>query len=209
MKKETNYNNTIMDKKELRKELNDIKAKIKANSTDAHFAETLVAELLSVKGQLDHEPTLVHLPLSDIDKSLNGDTFNIYAMKNGDAVYRLKGGLTLVATNGFESLNATLRDFVLNQDEVETTLSDEDKKLYETDLFATTMILNLPIIAFSDLEFKYKIYSKILDYMVELQDKFITNAEVQDETPEENKRFEDASIALDVMKDELEKEVIE
>jgi hypothetical protein len=151
-----------MDKKELKKDLADIKAKIKANSTDAHFADTLIAELLSIKGQLDHEPTLVHLPLNDIKGSLKGDTFNIYAMKNGDAVYRLKGGLTLIATNAFESLNATLRDFVFNQDEINELLSEDDKALYETDLFATTMILNLPVLAFSDLEFKYKIYNRIV-----------------------------------------------
>lgn len=195
-----------MDKKDLKKDLADIKAKIKANSTDAHFADTLIAELLSIKGRIDHEPTLVHLPLSEVVDSLQGDTFSIHAMKNGDAVYRLKGGLTLVATNGFESLNSTLREFVLNQHKVDELLNEEDKDLYETDLFATTLILNLPILAFSDLEFKYKIYNRIVEYLNELHDKLILEAELQDETPEENKKFEDAAMALETLKSEIDNE---
>lgn len=196
-----------MDKKDLKKDLADIKAKIKANSTDAHFADTLIAELLSIKGQIDHEPTLVHLPLSEVVDSLQGDTFSIHAMKNGDAVYRLKGGLTLVATNGFESLNSTLREFVLNQHKVDELLNEEDKELYETDLFATTMILNLPILAFSDLEFKYKIYNRIVEYLNDLHDKLISEAELQNETPNENKTFQEATIGLETLKSEIENEL--
>lgn len=195
-----------MDKNELKNELNDIKAKIKTNSVDAHFSDTLVAELLSVKGQLDHEPTLVHLPLSDVEDTFEGDTFRIYAMKNGEAVYQLKGGMTVIATNRLERLNTTLRDFAIGKNIVEDILSDADKEIYEGDLLATTMIMNLPVIAFSDLEFKYKIYSKIVEYLVELQEKFITKAELQDETPDENKAFEEATMGLETLKDEIKNE---
>ena len=193
-----------MDKNELKNELNDIKAKIKANSKDTHFADTLIAELLSIKGQLLHEPTLAHLPLKDIVKSFDDDTFNIYLMNTGEVVYRLKGGLTIIAATTLHSLNSALQDIVINQDEVEATLSNEDKEIYANDLLATTMILNLPVLAFSDLDFKYKIYGKIIDYMVELQEKLIDNASLQDETPIQNDLFKEATLAIDDLYNELE-----
>lgn len=195
-----------MDKKDLKKDLADIKAKIKANSTDAHFADTLIAELLSIKGQIDHEPTLVHIPLSDIEDKLEGDTFGIYALKSGDVAYHLKGGYTIVASNNYFSLNDALRGYVANQHIVDAELSVEDKELYENDLWASTYLLNLPTIAFSDLEFKYKIVNRIIEFLEELQKKLLVEAELQDETPEANKAFKDASIALEDIKSEIANE---
>ena len=195
-----------MDKKDLKKDLADIKAKIKAKSTDAHFADTLIAELLSIKGQIDHEPTIVHIPLSDIEDKLEGDTFGIYALKSGDVAYHLKGGYTIVASNNYFSLNDALRGYVANQHIVDAELSAEDKELYENDLWASTYLLNLPTIAFSDLEFKYKIVNRIIEYLEELQKKLLVETELQDETPEANKAFKDASIALEDIKSEIANE---
>ena len=195
-----------MDKKDLKKDLADIKAKIRANSTDAHFADTLIAELLSIKGQLDHEPTLVHIPLSDVDDKLEGETFAIYSLKSGDVAYHLKGGYTLIASNRFFSLNDALRGYVANQHIIDTELTADDKELYENDLWASTYLLNLPTIAFSDLEFKYKIVNRIIEYLDELQKKLLVDAELQDETPEENRKFEDATMALEALKSEIAKD---
>lgn len=195
-----------MDKKDLKKDLADIKAKIKANSTDAHFADTLIAELLSIKGQIDHEPTLVHIPLSDVDDKLEGETFAIYSLKSGDVAYHLKGGYTLIASNRFFSLNDALRGYVANQHIIDTELNADDKELYENDLWASTYLLNLPTIAFSDLEFKYKIVNRIIEYLDELQKKLLVEAELQDETPEENREFEDATMALETLKSEIAKD---
>lgn len=195
-----------MDKKDLKKNLADIKAKIKANSTDAHFADTLIAELLSIKGQIDHEPTLVHIPMSDVDDKLEGETFAIYSLKSGDVAYHLKGGYTLIASNRFFSLNDALRGYVANQHIIDTELNADDKELYENDLWASTYLLNLPTIAFSDLEFKYKIVNRIIEYLDELQKKLLVDAELQDETPKENKEFEDATMALENLKSEIAKD---
>lgn len=195
-----------MDKKDLKKDLADIKAKIKANSTDAHFADTLIAELLSVKVQIDHEPTLVHIPLSDVDDKLEGETFAIYSLKSGDVAYHLKGGYTLIASSRFFSLNDALRGYVANQHIIDAELNAEDKALYENDLWASTYLLNLPTIAFSDLEFKYKIVNRIIEYLEELQKKLLVDAELQDETSEENREFEDATMALETLKSEIAKD---
>lgn len=195
-----------MDKKDLKKDLADIKAKIKANSTDAHFADTLIAELLSIKGQIDHEPTIVHIPLSDVDDKLEGETFAIYSLKSGDVAYHLKGGYTLIASNRFFSLNDALRGYVANQHIIDTELNAEDKELYEKDLWASTYLLNLPTIAFSDLEFKYKIVNRIIEYLDELQKKLLVDAELQDETPNADKAFKDATLALEDIKSDIANE---
>lgn len=195
-----------MDKKNLKKDLADIKAKIRANSTDAHFADTLIAELLSIKGQIDHEPTLVHIPLSDVDDKLEGETFAIYSLKSGDVAYHLKGGYTLIASNRFFALNDALRGYVANQHIIDTELNAEDKELYENDLWTSTYLLNLPTIAFSDLEFKYKIVNRLIEFLDELQKKLLVDAELQDETPKENKEFEDATMALETLKSEIAKD---
>ena len=195
-----------MERKDLKKKLTEIKVKIKENSVDAHLAGKLIADLLSVKGQIDHEPTLVHIPMGDIEDKLEGDTFGIYALTSGDAVYHLKGGYTLVASNNYLGLNEALRGYVANQHLVESELTEEDKQLYDNDLWASCYLLNLPTIAFSDLEFKYKMVNHIIDHLKEWQDKYIAEMELQDETPDADKAFKDATMALENIKSEIANE---
>lgn len=192
-----------MERKDLKKKLTEIKIQIKENSVDAHLAGKLIADLLSVKRQIDHEPTLVHIPMGDIEDKLEGDTFGIYALKSGDAVYHLKGGYTLVASNNYLGLNDALRGYVANQHLVESELTEEDKQLYDNDLWASCYLLNLPTIAFSDLEFKYKMVNHIIDHLKEWQDKYLAEMELQDETPDADKAFKDATIALEDIKSDI------
>lgn len=191
-----------MNKKDLKKDIADIKAKIKANSVDAHYADTLVAELLSAKGQLEHEPTLVHLPLSNVSDELAGKTFSLYTLKTGEVVYHLKGGFTVVVDERFEALNNTLRMFVNNQHSTDE-LPEDERKAYESDIWASCMLLKLPTIAFVDLEFKYDMANKYCDWLEKLQKKYLVDVELQDETPEANRAYEDAEKALDLLKTEL------
>lgn len=195
-----------METKELKKKLTEIKVRIKDNSVDSHLAGKLITDLLSVKGQIEHEPTLVHIPLSDIDDKLEGKTFGIYALKSGDVAYHLKGGYTIVAGNNYLGLNEALRGYIANQHLVENELSDEDKELYDNDLWASCQLLNLPTIAFSNLEFKYKMVNHIIEHLEELQKQLLDEMELQDETPEQNKAFEDATIALEDIKSDIENE---
>lgn len=195
-----------MEIKDLKKKLTEIKVKIKENSVDAHLASKLITDLLSVKAQIEHEPTLVHIPLSDIDDKLEGDTFGIYALKSGDVAYRLKGGYTIIVGNNYISLNDVLRGYITNQHLDSADLSEEDKALYDNDLWASCYLLNLPTIAFSDLEFKYKMVNHIMEGLEVLQKKFLDEIELQDETPDEDKAFKDATIALEDVKSDIENE---
>lgn len=193
-----------MEKELLKSKLNELKTKIKTNSKDAHFAETLLDELLSVKGQIDVEPTLVHVPLSDVDRELDGETFTMAVLKNGDAVYHVRGGYTLIADGSrMFALAQTIKDYVDSKDLL-GELSDEEREMYELDMSASTYILNLPMYAFTDQDFKYDIATMCIKWLRESYDKALEEP-LQEEDKELDDSFEDAAIALEDIKDGLKK----
>lgn len=188
-----------MDKKELNKKLNDVKKKIKANSKDVHFAEALIDEALSLKGQLGIEPTIVHIPTEDVVQTLKGDTFEMSVTKHGDAIYHVYGGYTLIADGQrMRSLANTIADYIINQDLVKD-LDDKEKELYDLDLSATAYVLNIPMIAFSDADLKYDLASKIVTWLRETYEKAMEQP-LQEETREQDVAFESAAKAIEYVK---------
>ena len=190
-----------MGKAELKKQMNEVVAKIKVNSKDAHYADKLVDMLLSLKGQLDIEPTLIHIPSDDIVEKLESETFRLALCKSGDVVYHLKGGMDIVVQPKAESLYNYLVDTIRMQEGIKA-LDEEQQKILENDVIASTYVLNIPFLAFGDLEFKYKLANIVIDYLVELQDKMLKDTELQEETPVENTLFEETTMALEEMKNE-------
>lgn len=191
-----------MEKKEIKAKIDDIKAQIKSNSKDAHFAEKLIGDLLSLKGQYEHQPTMVNVAMDDITGTLEGNTFTIYKTKSGDTGFHLKGGYDLVVKPTVESLNKSLASFIDYKDEVEK-LTEDEREWYENDLIASQFCLTIPIYAFADLDFKYKVANMFADYMLKVQTDLLDNVELQEETPEENKRFEEATKGLEELKTHL------
>jgi hypothetical protein len=191
-----------MDRNEIKAKIEEVKAQIKANSKDAHFAEKLIGDLLSLKGQYEHQPTMVHVAMDDILGTLEGNTFTIYKTKSGDTGFHLKAGYDIVVRPTVESMNESLASFVDYQKDIEE-LSEEERERYEQDLVATQFCLTIPMYAFADMDFKYKVANMFADYMLKIQHKLLDNVELQDETPEENKAFEQATMGLETIKSEL------
>lgn len=191
-----------MEKKEIKAKIDDIKAQIKSNSKDVHFAEKLIGDLLSLKGQYEHQPTMVNVAMDDIIGTLEGNTFTIYKTKSGDTGFHLKAGYDIVVRPTVESLNKSLAAFVDYQKEMDS-LSEEEREWYEQDLIATQFCLTIPMYAFADMDFKRKVANMFADYMLEIQNKLLDNVELQEETPEENKRFEEATKGLEEIKSHL------
>ena len=191
-----------MDKKEIKAKIDDIKAQIKSNSKDAHFAEKLIGDLLSLKGQYEHQPTMVNVAMDDIIGTLEGNTFTIYKTKSGDTGFHLKAGYDIVVRPTVESLNKSLGAFVDYQKEMDS-LSEKEREWYEQDLIATQFCLTIPMYAFADMDFKYKVANMFADYMLKFQTDLLDNVELQEETPEENKRFEEATKGLEELKTHL------
>lgn len=191
-----------MDRNEIKAKIEEVKAQIKANSKDAHFAEKLIGDLLSLKGQYEHQPTMVHVAMDDILGTLEGNTFTIYKTKCGDTGFHLKAGYDIVVRPTVESMNQSLATFVDYQKEMDS-LSEKEREWYEQDLIATQFCLTIPMYAFADMDFKYKVANMFADYMLEIQNKLLDNVVLQDETPEENKAFEQATMGLETIKSEL------
>lgn len=191
----------MTDKNTLKQKLEETKAKIKSNSKDAHFADSLISDLLSIKGQLEHEPTLVHITEASIIDRFDGAHFEMCMTKDGTAVYRTRGGYTIVADYGLSSLNKTISNFIaLSKNEVK--LSDDEMEAVLLDLDANAHVLNIPMLAFSDLDFKFELAKMVVNFLRDTYDKAM-NATLQDETPEENKIFKDGITAIHNTVDEL------
>lgn len=188
-----------MDKNELKDKLEEIKNLIKTNSKDAHYAETLISELLSIHGQLKHEPTLVHVPLKDIEKEADGETFVMATTKDGKAIYHTLGGYTVIADSNYSSLFYTIYNLI---DYINGTveLDEETKSILEADTIATSYILNIPMYVMDDFEYKASLFENVLQYLTKrIED---ADKELQEETPEENREFQDAVEALNILKSE-------
>ena len=185
----------------MKQALEETKVKLKANSKDAHFADTLINDLLSLKGQLEHQPTLVHIAEEDIVDRFDGAHFEMCTTKDGTAVYRTRGGYTIVADYCLTSLNQTIKNFItLSKNEVK--ISEEDMEAVLLDLDANAHVLNIPMLAFSDINFKFDLAKMVINFLRETYDKAM-EAPLQDETPEENKVFKEGVTAIHDTVDEL------
>lgn len=194
-----------MDKKTLNRKIGAVKKKIKANSKDAHFADTLIDELLSLKGQAGVEPTLVHIPVADVVKTFKGDTFEMSLTKHGDVVYHVFGGYTLVADgNRMHSLANTLTEYIMHE-EIEKELDDKTREAFILDMEATAHVLNIPMIAFGDIDLKYELATVVIRYLRELYQTAL-DADLQEETREQDVAFEDATKALEELKASVKEE---
>lgn len=194
-------------KEEIRKKIDEVNNLIKANSKNAHHAEKLIDELLSLDREKRHEATLVHIPMDNVSKTFKGDTFELCYTKQGEAVYRTFGGYTVICSSPFNALNATIENAIdyLNG-EIQEELTDEQKQLIEDDITATSWVLNLPLHACSDLEFKYDLTSKFIEFITKLQEKSNTD-EPQEETYEQDAQFKDAMIGMENVKEIIGEEV--
>lgn len=194
------------DKKQVLKErFHEVKNQLLANSKDAHWAKNAIDELVSLKGQLDHEETLVYLPKKNVEDIVSNDTFELAVMKDGTAIYKTFGGYTVIANANLVSLNDKITEFVRLNKELDDT-TEEEKENIELDLAAFGYILSLPTFVFSDVNFTYEMAGHIVKYLREKYDEAVS--ETLPETPEdviENQRFRDASLALDELGEEIKK----
>lgn len=125
--------------------LEEVKAKIKSNSKDAHFADTLIDELVSLKGQKNHQPMYLSIPEKDVIKTYDYDSFSISNCKGG-ILFHAKGGYDAYVTPRMKALYEHLA-LIIDMKERYDELSEEDKENYNSLFSATTMILQIPIFA--------------------------------------------------------------
>lgn len=182
-----------MEKDELKKELDILTSKIKDNSKDEHSAQTLIDELLSIKGQMCVEPT--ELDCGKKEDEYKGTTFRITKTNRG-ILYHEFGGYSIFVTPTNAALYESLLAMMHNGNNEE---EEPDSQSILT-VSAITWVLQIPKIALQDAELTFEMATRIVEYINKVYDE-ATHKELQDETPEENEMFRSASIAQELLKD--------
>lgn len=185
-----------MDKKILKERLNDLVKQIKVNSKDAHFADKLIGDLLSVKGQMGVEP--IALDCGKEEDEWRGETFRITLTDKG-VLYHEYGGYSVFVTPNNVALYDVLSDLVINKDEY-AELEGEKKENFDSLLSIIAYNVSLPRIAFLDKDFPQEIALKTIEFLRNMYEDLM-NKELQDETPKEDAEFKEATLALEDLKE--------
>lgn len=183
-----------MDKKKLQKRMSEIKSQIKSNSKDAHFAETLTEELLTLKARMASEPCEINV--GKRVRAYTGSTFEIVETDKG-AFYHEFGGYTIFADQRAETLYQTLTSMI-DSSEKYNEQSEEDKEYFDLKQSAIIWCLSMPRFCFADEVFTFDMATRIVKYLKSKMDESL-NTELQEETVEEDRQFEDATLALEQM----------
>ena len=130
-----------------------------------------------------------------------GETFYIAEHEFG-ALYHVYNSMEIVVSMSQTSLYETLIDLVRNKD-VYAKLEGEEKNNFELSLSAMIYILNCPLYSFSSIEFTFSVAETIIKQLRLIYEKAM-GAELQEETKEEDKLFENAARAIDMLKKDNE-----
>ena len=184
-----------MDKKVLKERLDDLVRQIKTNSKDAHFADKLISDLLSVKGQMMVEP--VELDCGKKIDEYSGETFRITLTDRG-ALYHEYGGYSVFASPNNTALYQTLEDMVINKDKYESA-DGEEKENIELTMSAIGYCLAVPKIVFGDVDMMFNVAKMVIEH-IRKQYEALMAEPLQDETIAEDEEFKSAALALEDLK---------
>ena len=181
------------NKVDINAKIDEVIAQIKTNSKDAHFAETLVDKLLSLKGQKDVEPMELCVPLKEVINRYDFGSFEIVNCKGG-IMFHAKGGYYAYVTPRSKELYEHLSlivDFKERFDE----LTEDEKKLYDNLFSATTMIMQIPMFAPSSVG----MFFNVANFAAEELNSFvegIMKQPLQEENHQDNAEYENLMDAL-------------
>ena len=176
-----------MDKEAIKKKMDDVSGQIVANSKDAKFAKKLISQLLSLKGQYDVEEVLFIVRTKDVIKEYDND--NLVIVKCKDRImWKHKGGFGFWVETRMKNLYEQLDNLCAMKDKYEE-LSEEEKSVYNGMYFGMSLVTELPMFVCASEEMFFNVVNMILEELKKIN-VGIDNAELQDETPEENADFE-------------------
>lgn len=184
--------------------IKEIREQIKINSKDAHFGEKLANELVTEVKKTKNHATL--LDVGKEERKIKGETFELTKTDRG-ILYHTYGGYSIFVTPNNSSLYDLLNDYIEN-DDVYNKLEGKEKEDFLTTLSAVTYCLNVPLVVFTNSDLTYKIALDVVEYLRKIQEEML-NSELQEETIDEDRAFQDATIALENIKEEIKSEHIE
>lgn len=193
---------------ELKKRLDEKISKLKNLCNDSHHASKLINDILSIKGQIDIEPTLIHIPVDSIERDESGDKlefdfghFKITRTKKG--IVLSFNGYKIIVSPWINSLYGQLDMFLRYKKEYEG-LSEEEKSNYDCLLNATMTIMMFPMTCFSDDNFWIDAATEITRRQNDLFEKLLKSP-LPDEDDTANENFRSEVLFAESLKSDLKK----
>lgn len=192
-----------MDKKVLNERLNELIRQIRLNSKDAHFAEKLTDDLLSVHRQKLSEKNYVFDLGAELYKIERG---SFYLAKHEKGIlFHIYNSFDMVIPISNNSLYGTLAAILEERMNEYEKMSDTDKQDHDTFVEVVGIILAMPLNILNDTEFAIDIATQVMKRTNEIYEKAI-NSELQDETVERDADFKQMILATEELKDVLSEE---
>ena len=144
------------------------------------------------------------LPIPMIGKELarfEGDTFYL-AEHECAVVYHVYNSMTLIVRPNQTSTYELLLDIIHNHKEYEN-MDGEERESFDITISAITYLLNVPLYAFGDIKFTYNLAAYVIEKLREQLQKSLDEP-VQDETFNENREFENAVLAIEDLKENVD-----
>ena len=198
-----------MQTNEIKAKMSGIKSQIVENSTVKNKARRLIADLLAAKGELDNEPTLVHLPMREVLGEVKGDTFTIYKTEQGMDYVMTNGFMLHIPKNGFTGGLYEMLEWIVDAKDTIDKEEKDIKDFYEntmTDLaLSFSMLFGMWIGSEKAIKFRYDMIDRYVTLVGELFDELdLPLADYASEA--EYEKTEKAVEALrEMAKEELEK----
>lgn len=146
------------------------------------------------------------LPIPQLGKELDrfeGETFYIALHENG-ALYHVYNSMDLIIRPNMTSGYETLADLVKNKD-VYSKLTGKEKENFELNLSAITYVLSLPTFVFGSATLTFDVASMVVEYLRKTFNEAMSEP-LQEETPQENLEFENATRGLEEIQNALKEE---
>lgn len=187
-------------KDKLKKEIKETSIKLKSICNDAKFADELIDKLLSLKGQYDIEPTLVHVPITSIINTYDYGHFRLYRTEKG-IVFHMAGMYQLIPPM-MQTLYGQI-EWLLDQKDNLLLLNEQQREMYDAIFGATMVILMNPGICFSNEEYYIDIATYITSKQNALFEKLL-NKDLQPEDAVADAEFNKTVEFAEQLKEEAE-----
>lgn len=187
-----------MDKEKIKKELNGAIARLKNICNDAHHADELIKNILSLKGQYDVKEVELIVEKDQTIKEYDFNSFRFIRNRKGILLHN-KGGYDLFVKPTMRTLYGHLETMLNYKDKYEE-LTEEEKTVYDALLSATYSVCTLPCNVFLDDIFAFDIASRYIEFIQKEEDKLL-NADLQEETYAQDQDFADKIEMVENLKD--------
>jgi UDP-galactopyranose mutase len=152
------------------------------------------------------EPIVLDCGKAIDGKVFKGNTFEMVKTNKG-ILYHVYGGYNIFVTPNNTALYETFEDLIDNQGVYEK-LTGEEKEAFELNLSAITYVLDIPLFAFSNAEFCFKIAEETIKYLQAVYENSM-NQPLQEETVDKDLQFKEAVLAMEEIQSAFKEEKTE